>query len=162
MKKAFTLIEMVIVIVLLGILAAIIVPSQTSYVSAAKGTQAVAVNRNFKTTFQSFQNLSASNLTQAVKNDHAYETTALPVVFVAGGTISTVDGTAVATLDNAACSKLLQAFGNLAAGDIAADTTLTWKAASTATTECTFTHNPSSQQFTFNNSTGVVSGLSSS
>ena len=38
MKKAFTLIEMVIVIILLGILAAIVVPSQSEYISTAKDT----------------------------------------------------------------------------------------------------------------------------
>ena len=45
MKKAFTLIEMVIVIILLGILAAIVVPNQTQYIGSAKSVDYSTVKR---------------------------------------------------------------------------------------------------------------------
>ena len=168
MKKAFTLIEMVIVIVLLGILAAIIVPSQTSYVSAAKGTQAVAVHKNFKTTFQAYRNLSESSATQIINNDYDYDgtdgTETVRVTFNTTGISALTDNdtpTAIGTIGTndaggvTACIALLEVFGNISNSNVTSDWSVT-----TGANQCTFTHSSSTKAFTYTNTGGgTVSDL---
>lgn len=48
MKRAFTLIEMVIVIILVGIFAAIVVPNQSQYIDTAKNTAKEAALRSIR------------------------------------------------------------------------------------------------------------------
>ena len=51
-KKGFTLIEMIVVIAIIGVLAAILVPSLSGYLSEAKDTQSEANARTFYTAAQ--------------------------------------------------------------------------------------------------------------
>ena len=51
-KKGFTLIEMIVVIAIIGVLAAILVPSLSGYVNSAKATKSSANARTFYTAAQ--------------------------------------------------------------------------------------------------------------
>ena len=50
MKKGFTLIEMVIVIIILGVLASIVVPESSSYITNARAVEAQVSQKNFAKT----------------------------------------------------------------------------------------------------------------
>ena len=53
-KKGFTLIELMIVIAIIGILAAIAIPQFTKYRSRAQGSQALSDLRNVKTDMEGY------------------------------------------------------------------------------------------------------------
>lgn len=53
-KKSFTLIELIVVIAILGILAAIVIPNISSFQKKAKDTQVIADTRNIQTAFDMY------------------------------------------------------------------------------------------------------------
>ena len=161
MKKAFTLIEMVIVIVMLGILAAIFVPSQEAYVGAARNVQVESVRTNFERNLKFQQNLFLGDPSKDiyVKNDFEYTVSGSKFEFT--GTIPTID--TIGNSDNSSqssldsdtnCAELLKILGNLSADKIQ---DAAWVVTYTAPSSCTFNFAPTNTQFTYDNSDGTVS-----
>lgn len=157
MKKAFTLIEMVIVIVMLGILAAIFVPSQESYIGAARGVQVDSVQKNFLTSINAQQNffLGDPSKERKVQNDFGNE-----VELFFEGTAPTLSGydlnnTGQVALDEAGCIALFKVLGNVDDDKINSSA---WEVTFNANI-CTFKFLPTSTGFTYDNTNGTVTDV---
>ena len=138
MKKAFTLIEMVIVIIMIGILAAIVIPNQTAYIDQAKEAAADAAYRGF-------QNSVMLGIAQDARDASNQQ------VFTASDGTTTYTFQTTPTSD-ANCLTMFVAYTDVASSGSVNEWTASW-----GTPTCTYSRpNEAAAFFTYNTTTHAV------
>ncbi len=136
-QKGFTLIELMIVIAIIGILAAIAIPQYQNYIAKSQVSRVMGETGNLKTAVEDCMN---NGRTSAVINNG---TPANATTCELGATASNLLGAAttktagfpITTIDANGTASIVATFGNNAASTLATKT-LTWSRANTGTWTC--------------------------
>lgn len=116
MQKGFTLIELMIVVAIIGILAAVALPAYQDYTIRAKMSEVVLAASGMKTSvaeaFQTYGHMAASaSIPPLTQNSKAVSTVTYAYVSATSGTI-----TAISLVPNAAGNLVLTGTGSAATG----------------------------------------------
>ena len=136
-QKGFTLIELMIVIAIIGILAAIAIPQYQNYIAKSQVSRVMGETGNLKTAVEDCMN---NGRTSAVINNG---TPSNATTCELGATASNLLGVAttaasgfpITTVDANGTASIVATFGNNAASTLASKT-LTWSRANTGTWTC--------------------------
>ncbi|WP_417708005.1 pilin [Rheinheimera aquimaris] len=143
-QKGFTLIELMIVVAIIGILAAIAIPQYQDYIARSQVTRVVGEASNLKTAVENCVlkgSTTVGAVTTAAPNNCDPGATGSTLVAGAtqvGATLPTGTGVPQVTLNADGTASILSTFGNQAAATLKSGTagTITWTRSTNGTWTC--------------------------